>query len=254
MRKTIMLALFLSLISFSFANNSEFYNSLIDKGNLAYDEGKYDSSITFYSQVVNADFQSATLFYNLGNAYYKNQELAPAIFYYERALKLTPSDPDIKFNINMANQLITDKIQEKPVAILTQAYQWVSTIFTLDQWCMATIIFLIMGLVFMSVYLLTQNVGIKRLSFFGAIGLFALHISAVIIGQMVKNSLNTKNNAIVFTGTLTVKSEPKINSSALFVIHEGTKVTVFQDGETWLRIALPDGNEGWAKAEDLKTY
>lgn len=254
-----MRILLLSILTFftsiiSFANGDEFYNQLVEKGNLAYDNGEYDSSITFYSQVVNSDFQSSTLFYNLGNAYFKDKQLAPAIYYYEKALKLSPSDPDIRFNLEMANSQIVDKVSKKPVPILDQAYLGISSILTPNQWGYATDILFTLLLLFLTVYLLSRSISLKRLSFFGSFGLLLLFIVSSTVGQMVKNRLLIEDQAIVFTGTVTVKAEPKLNSSDLFVIHEGTKVAVLESGEIWLRIALPDGNEGWARKQDVKMF
>jgi len=239
---------------FSFGNGDEFYNELVEKGNLAYDNGEYDSSITFYSQVVNSDFQSSTLFYNLGNAYFKDKQLAPAIYYYEKALKLSPSHPDIRFNLEMANSQIVDKVSKKPVPIMDQAYLGISSLLTPNQWGYITDLLFVLLLLFLAAYLLSGSITLKRLSFYGSMGLLLLFVISFTVGQMVKNRLLNEDQAIVFTGSLTVKAEPRLTSSDLFVIHEGTKVAVLETGEIWLRIALPDGNEGWARKSDVKLF
>ncbi|MBD78728.1 MAG: hypothetical protein CL840_07400 [Crocinitomicaceae bacterium] len=254
MRLILLSILSICFINRSWSNGDQFYNQLVEAGNKAYDESKYDSAITFYSQVVNADFQSATLFYNLGNAYFKDMQLAPAIYYYEKALKLSPSDADIKFNLEMANSQITDKMPKKPVPILDRGFIMVSSLLTPNSWGVLTVVLLVLAIGLFASYLLSSSVSIKRLSFFGSLGLTCICFTSGIIGQMVKSNLITKDQAIVFVSTLTVKSEPRLNSADLFVIHEGTKVAVLEDGEKWLRIALPDGNEGWARADDVKTF
>ncbi|MGB0404088.1 MAG: tetratricopeptide repeat protein [Salibacteraceae bacterium] len=251
----ILLSIALLVSSFiGYSADNTFYNDLVEKGNAAYEAEQYDSAITLYSQTVNANFQSTSLFFNLGNAYYKSNQLAPAIFYYEKALKLSPNSPDIKFNLKMANSQITDKVAEKPVPISTQVYQSVSSLLSSNGWGILVLVLLTLALGFLAVYLISANSSIKQLSFFGAMGLFLLFLLSFALGNRVKAELITKDQGIVFTSTLNVKSEPKLSSSVLFVIHEGTKVNVLETQQDWHRIALPDGNEGWVQSVDIQSF
>ena len=233
---------------------NEFYEELFEQGNQVYDLGEYDSAISIYSQVVNANFQSPLLYYNLGNAYFKSNQLAPAIYYYEMALKMDPSNADIQFNLEMANSQIADRIQKKPTPILTQAYLGISTLLSPNSWGYATLILFVLALTLLTLYLLSGNSSVKQLSFFAAIGLFGSFALAFGIGQMVKSDWTKQDKGIVFTSTLNVKAEPKLAAADLFVIHEGTKVDVLEQADNWIRIALPDGNEGWVQTVDVKTY
>jgi hypothetical protein len=219
-----------------------------------YDEGNYDSAVALYSQVVNANFESKNLYYNLGNAHFKNNDLAAAIYYYERAKKLAPNDADIAFNLSMANSQIVDKLEERPVPILSQAYMGVSSLFTANQWAWLSLLFFVLLVAGVSIFLLTPAQAIKRLSFFGAASFLMCFVITFIVAAVVKNGVASRTNAIVFGSTINVKAEPKISAADLFVIHEGTKVKVLDNSADWSRIALPDGNEGWVPNEEIKAF
>ena len=253
MRILLSISLIISSI-FAFSNDNSFYEDLVQKGNKAYESELYDSAITLYSQTVNANFESSGLFFNLGNAYFKSNQLAPAIFYYEKALKISPNDADIKFNLKMANSQITDKVAEKPTPISTQVYQTISSLLSPNGWGVLVLISITLALGLFAVYLISAISSIKQLTFFGSVALFSLFIVSFAIGNRVKGELLNKDQGIVFTSTLNVKSEPKLSSSVLFVIHEGTKVNVLETQQEWHRIALPDGNEGWVQSVDIQSF
>jgi tetratricopeptide (TPR) repeat protein len=238
----------------AWSNGSSFYTDIYQKANQAYELGQYDSAIEYYSQVVNANFESRNLYYNLANSYFKNSELAPAIYYYEKANKIAPNDPDVRFNLELANSQIVDKVEKKPDPILSKIYDGISTLLSPNQWAWLSIISLFLALLFITTFLLSESQILKRLTFFGTFGWMFLFLVSFVLASLLKNDLLNQNEAIVFTSTVNVKSEPKLSSADLFVIHEGTKVSVLQLEENWSRISLPDGNEGWVPSEDIKAF
>lgn len=254
MKIALTIISFIGLSFVAIADNQDFYQQKIEEGNLAYDQGAYDSAVTLYSQVVNANYQSDQLFYNLGNAYFKSNQLAPAIYYYEKALKINPADPDVAFNLKMANAQIVDKLEIVPEPFFKSLMTSIRTVLSPNQWGYITIIAFILCLALLSGFLLTSIVTVKRLTFYGAAISFICFALCFVFGSISKNAVTSTENGIVFISTLNVKAEPKMSSADLFVIHEGTKVKVLEQGADWLRVALPDGNEGWAQAENVKTF
>ena len=138
MKKQLVLLLFLTIFftQHSAAAESEhkYYYDLALQGNEQYTAGNYDSAITLYSQVVNASISSANLFYNLGNSYFKVNELAPSIYYLEKAQKLAPFDKDISFNLEMAKDQIPDRIKDVPTPILAKSWSFIRNLLTIDGW------------------------------------------------------------------------------------------------------------------------
>ena len=258
MKKQLVLLLFLTIFftqhSAAAESEQKYYYDLAIQGNEQYTAGNYDSAITLYSQVVNANISSANLFYNLGNSYFKVNELAPSIYYLEKAQKLAPFDKDISFNLEMAKDQIPDRIKDVPTPILAKSWSFIRNLLTIDGWGIFGTISFCIFILLIGFYLLSTNVSLKKLSFFLSMGFLLATILSLTLGFSALNYVKSKNQAIVFTGSLSVKSEPKQSSSDLFIVHEGTSVNVLEELNNWVRISLPDGNEGWAPLEDLKRY
>ncbi|MCB0480361.1 MAG: tetratricopeptide repeat protein [Flavobacteriales bacterium] len=251
----IALAILFCLTShFGFSSEADRYEDFFELGNIAYEHEAYDSAATYYSQIVNSGYESAALLFNLGNAYYKSGELSAAIFYYEKASKLSPNDADIRFNLEMANSQIVDKIEKVPQPALTKVINWFRDFLSPNDWGILTVVAFMLAVMFFGIYLLSQTVILKKLTFFSFLFLMGLSLFAASFGYVSMCAVSDEDEAIVFAASLSVKSEPRSSSSDLFVIHEGTKVALLEKTGDWCRVSLPDGNEGWVPLESIKTY
>ncbi len=228
-------------------------DSLIIKGNRFYDKGLYNDAIEQYNKVIDNGYQSAKLFYNLGNAYFKLNDMASAILNYERAKKLDPNNKDIIFNLKIANSRIPDKIEAVPTVFYKKWWNTFYNMFSVNTWAKIAIGTLIITLILIAVYFISHSRITKKFSFWFGILFLLVTIFAFIISSQKYYYTKAENEAIVFTPAITVKSSPSKNSVDLFVIHEGTKVEITDEVKDWYEIKIANGSIGWLPAEAVKT-
>ena len=244
----------LSLIAISLLSVSSYAQSNVEKIELAnkdYSEGNYDKAINTYKSVLESGYESPELYYNIANSYYKSNRLAYAILYYERAKLLAPNDEDINFNLSLANSHITDKIDAISPLLVKTWYKSVSSILPSDSWSILSIGSFILLLIFLSVFLYSHKTVLRRLTFYLSILALLFSLLSFSFANTEAKQQTVHNSAIIFD-SITVKSSPDNYGTDLFLLHEGTKVTVLQTENNWMKIKLSDGNEGWVKNESLQ--
>ncbi|QKJ28688.1 tetratricopeptide repeat protein [Mucilaginibacter mali] len=225
---------------------------LFSKGNQLYAKGQYKEAADTYGQIINSGYESAAVYFNMGNACYKNDEIPSAILYYEKAHKLSPGDEDINFNIRLTNLKTTDKIDEAPEFFL--AKWWRGFILALPLGTLA-VLSIICGLLASGIliwYLFTRSVTIKKVSFYVSIVLYIIGAIFIFMSNRQAAYFDNHRQAIIFKGTVTVKSAPASASKPLFVIHEGTKVDMLEHTSGQIKIRLANGSEGWIGEGDVK--
>ncbi len=248
MIKTGIILLFL-IFSYSGYSNTD---SLFQSANLHYSNNEFDLAIEKYEQIIAKGYESCELYFNLGNAYYKTRNIGKAIVNYERAKLLNPKNEDILFNLELANSLIVDKIDEIPTFPLRV---WISNIiqfYPSDTWAIISILSFIVLLISLLLYLFAKTVLLKKVSFWLGILLFIVTILSFNFSYQHKKILTKRDYAIVLSPSLTAKSTPDINGSDLFVIHEGLKVKIEDTLGDWCEIKLSDGNKGWIRITSIE--
>jgi tetratricopeptide (TPR) repeat protein len=225
---------------------------LVAKGNKAYSAGMFSQAISCYQDVLKKGNASAELYYNIGNAYYKSDDMPSAILYYEKAKKLRPNDADLIFNLSVANNKITDKIEQVPQLFIKRWWTNLFNLFSLDALAISSLVSLSLFFVLMSIFLFARPVLVRKISFWCGIGILVISISSFVLAQRKHHALREQKEAIVFTPAVTVKSSPDANSVDLFVVHEGAKVTILDTLGTWQEIRIGNGSEGWIKAIDTR--
>ena len=226
-------------------------DSLVKTGNNLYAKGQYYHAINVYEQVVDSGYEASELYFNLGNAYYKVNNIALAILNYERAKKLNPRDGDITHNLAIANAHVVDKIDIIPEFFLKN---WITNIVNItgsDIWAIISISSFILFLLLFLIYLFSGRIGIKKLSFWLGILIFFISISSFYSSLRRKVILTLHNSAIIITPTVTAKSSPAETGVDLFVIHEGSRVKIVDSIDIWNEIKLSDGKRGWIRKIDL---
>jgi tetratricopeptide (TPR) repeat protein len=246
----LYLLLYITLPLLSFGNND--VQALFDKGNQLYAKAQYPQALVVYQQVLKAGYQSAPLYFNMGNASYRNNDVASAILYYEKARKLAPGDEDINFNIRFANLRTADRVEEAPEFFLTRWWHNFILALSLDALAIISIGLMLLAGLTLIAYLFTQSVTFKKVSFYSAIIIFFFSLAAIFVANRQSNYFESHHQAIIFSGTVTVKSSPASSAKALFVLHEGTKVDVIGTNNNRLRIKLANGSEGWIGISDVK--
>jgi len=225
---------------------------LLEKGNSAYMESKYPEAIEFYNKVVSQGYSSATLFYNLGNAYYKTNQIGYAILNYERAKLLAPANENIDYNLNIAKMYVVDKIEVLPTFFVNR---WVNNLINTmssDGWAILTAVLLSVFLVVGIVYFWSGSRGVKKSLFFAAIFLLVLSVFSTKFAFNQKNKVTDHDKAIIFSHSVTLKSSPDESGTNLFLLHEGLKVEVTDKVGEWLEIRVSDGNKGWLKSSEVE--
>ena len=241
-----------SIFIFLVITQTLFAQSGFEIGNALYQKGNYEGAVTAYENVLAGKKQSAELYFNLANSYYKLNKVAPAIYNYEKALLLNPNDPEIKNNLQFAHKMTIDEIKEMPKVGFAKMLRDFTGNFSYDDWAWITVSFAILFLLFFMGYYFSQTTFLKRVFF---IGMFAI-VFGIIVSMLAavseKNYDKNERPAIVFAEMASVKSEPKASGSDVFVLHEGTKVFVDEVLENWKKIQLPDGTEGWIESSAIR--
>jgi len=224
----------------------------LKQANLEYSQAYFDHALELYLSVVEKGYASADLFYNIGNTYYKLNRIPEAILFYERALKLSPRDENILFNLALARTRIVDKIEPLPELFYVSWFRAVFNLFTADGWARFGIATLFIAFAMAALYLLAARRWLKVVGFYAAVVFLFLAVSGLSISWSRHNQLTRANEAIVFTPSVTVKSSPSDNSIDLFVIHEGTKVSITGNMGDWYEIRIPSGSMGWLRTETVE--
>ncbi len=244
-----LLYLILILVSFSSIAQNE---TLFNQGKELYKNGKYQQAINAWMQILDKGEHAAELYFNIGNAQYKLNHIGPSIYYYEKALQLSPNDQDIKNNLAFAENARIDAIETLPKTVFSKWYQNISGVFTFEGWAVITVVFslLFVGLFLLYYFALYEKR--KRLLFVFSmlIGLFL--VSSLTMSFLTYADYTNDKPAIIFANQVEIKTEPSMGSTVAFTLHEGTKVNILAQDGNWYRISLSDGKDGWIPATDLK--
>lgn len=246
--KRSLLYIFICLFSFSplVANES------FELANKLYDEKKYDEAIEQYELLIEEGNVAADVYYNLGNAYFKNEEIAPAILNYERALKANPSNEDAAFNLQIANSKTIDKVETLPSLFIENAWQTFITSKSVDGWAMLSVYSIFVALLFFIGYLFMRQLVIKKIGFYGGVLILIVSLFTWFMAHQHNLLLKSKSDAIVLANISAVMSEPNEKSNKLFTMHEGLKVNLLDEKNGWSKIKIQNGNIGWVKSEEIK--
>ncbi len=244
----LFIALVLPILSFG----NDRTQMLFAKGNACYAKAQYKEALTAYQQILDEGYQSAAVYFNMGNASFKSDDIPSALLYYEKAHKLSPGDEDINFNIRFANLKTTDKIDEAPEFFLANWWKALILSFSVNTLSVSSILLVLLGSGVLIIYFFTNSVSIKKASFYCSITLFFLGLITIFIAGMQLNYFNGHRQAIIFSSSVTVKNGPVEKSANVFVLHDGTKVTILDTSNGWMKIRIGNGNEGWIKNSDVK--
>lgn len=226
--------------------------TLFEQANTLYNQGKYSEAIDKYTVILETGNHSASLYFNLANANYKLNNIAPSIYYYEKALQLAPNDNDIKNNIAFARNMTIDAIDTIPEAGLTKLLNNITNTFNFDAWSKIAVALVFGFVVLFLIYYFAYSSVKKRLAFIGSISALILCFVSVLFAFHNYNLKKRDKPAIVFAQECKVKSEPNLRSDEAFRLHEGTKVQVLDTIGQWRKIKLSDGKTGWISSNDIK--
>jgi tetratricopeptide (TPR) repeat protein len=246
--KTIFYIFIFLISTLTFAQNEK----LFEQANAFYNDGKYTEAIDSYEKIVESGQHSAELYYNMGNAHYKLNHIAPSIYYYEKALQLAPNDSEIKNNIVFARNMTIDAIDKMPEVGFSVWIKNMTNYMTFDSWAKTAVVLMILFVGLYLVYYFTYATLRKRLAFIGSLTSLLLVFVSVAFAYHSSYLSQADQPAIVFAKESLVKNEPNLRSNEAFKLHEGTKVQVLDTVDNWKKIQLADGKTGWILSDDIK--
>lgn len=255
MLKTSVLAgLLLMMLPFAASAQDDAYvDSLWNASNAAYAEGHWTDAVEGYRMISELGLESAPLYCNMGDAFFKDGNVPMAILCYEKALKIDPSYSDARFNLELLNSTIQDRIDPVPEFILKVWMKDLCYVMDSDSWAICFLVFLAVTLALVLLFLLAPAVGGRRTGFFAGIVTLLLAVSSLSFSLWQKHDYMNADDAIVMRPVTAVKSSPSAESSTdLFILHEGTKVRIIDSVGSWSNIELADGRQGWIPASDME--
>lgn len=218
----------------------------------AYVRQQYQQAIADYEALLKKGV-SADIYYNLGNAYYRTENITRAVINYERALLLSPGDRDIRFNLQLARSKTIDKITPESEMFFVTWYRSLVNIMSVDGWATMSLVSLAIAIVLALCYLFTGRVWMQKTGFFGAFFMIVIFALSNLFAWQQKDQLVNRTGAIVISPAAAVKSTPANGGTDLFIIHEGTKVEITDSSmKEWKEVRIADGKEGWIKTSMIE--
>ena len=221
-------------------------------GIASFSEGDYQKALESWIDIYRTGYRSAELSYNIGNAYFKLDNIPSAILFYERAYLLKPGDEDINYNLQIARTMVVDRFEEIPELFFVRWYNLLALSFSANNSAWISIITFTLCLLFLSLYFYTSKFKLKVLGFWLALLLLIISLSFLALTLRNKNLVYENRNGVIFSPAVSGKSSPDSSGTDLFVLHEGTKVSVEDEVGEWYEIRLSDGNKGWIPSNSLE--
>jgi tetratricopeptide (TPR) repeat protein len=238
------------VVVLSFAAHGQ-KKELLAKAESAYDHKQYKEAIAAYEQLLAEGYKSWILHYNLGNAYYRNDQLGKAIWHFELARKLNPDDEDVRINLGIVSAKTIDKIDSRENFFISAVKTNILSTFTTRTWAWLSIAFAFAASALFLLFSFSSTPTFKRLFFGSAVACTFLLLGSYLLGYSALSSKYDNKFAVILSREVKVMNEPTPVASAKFTLHEGTRIRVVEGNGDWLLIKLENGNEGWAHAADL---
>lgn len=251
LRKNIIILSLILIISGALFSQEDHLQKF-KKGVELYTSAKYDEALKEWLDIYNAGYHSASLDYNIGNAYFKLNNIPGAILFYERALLIKPAGENIHYNLEIARTLVVDKFNEIPQLFFIKWFDFLSLMLSTNGWATLSIISFILSLFLLSVYIYSARYKLKVISFWFAILMFLISVSSLSFSLRNKDLVYDSREAVIFSPSVTGKSSPDSSGTDLFVLHDGTKVRIEDEVGEWYEIKLSDGNKGWVPINSLE--
>lgn len=217
-----------------------------------YKKENYQQAIKDYEELLKKG-ASVSMYYNLGNAYYRTDNITRAVLNYERALLLSPGDDDIRFNLQLARSKTIDKITPKSEMFFVTWYKSLVNFMSVDGWARTAVFCIFMALVLTLCYLFSDCMALRKTGFYGATAFFVVFLLSNVFAFEQKQILTERTGAIITAPSAAMRKTPAANSSYNAIIHEGTRVDITDDTmKDWKYVKLADGREGWVQTSQME--
>ncbi|MCK0188633.1 tetratricopeptide repeat protein [Arenibacter sp. F20364] len=225
---------------------------LFEEATALYNEGEYAKAADNYLKILENGEHSSELYFNLGNTYYKLNNIAPSIYYYEKALLLKPNDQDIRDNLSYAQNMTLDAIEPLPQTTISRLYNKLTSYLSFDQWAYVAVGFMMLFVCCYIAFYYFRFSTQKRIAFISSLVFLLFTVLAVLLAYLEFSEFESDQPAIVFSEEVVIKSEPNNRSQSVFTLHAGAKVNVLEQLNDWKKIRILDGTTGWIPSEDIK--
>jgi len=246
-----ILFLLLLLLTANLVLAQEERSEKFKKGVEYYTASNYQEALSEWMDIYNTGYRSAELDYNIGNAYFKLNNVPGAILFFERARLLKPADSNINYNLQISRSLVVDKFEEIPELFFVRWFDLLSLLLSANIWAVISIISFVLFLVLLSVYIYSSRYRIKVMGFWAALLFLILSASSLAFTVRNRSLVYDNKQAVIFAPSVNGKSSPDNSGTDLFILHEGSKVTIEDNVGEWYEIKLSDGNKGWVPSNSL---
>ncbi len=230
--------------------------SVAEQAAALYNEADFRKAIELLekekSEQLAKGLESSELYYNLGNAYFRVNDLAHARLNYERALLLDPGDRDTQHNIDYLSTKLEDKILVADTFFLSIWFNAVQNLFSANAWAKIAVVCFLLFISSLVAFFFSKLIIVKKTAFYAGIALIVIVIFANIFTFRQKEKIENRSTAVVMAGSAPMVSSPDINSKELTVLHAGTKVRVTKEDRNWLEIEIDNGTVGWMQKDKLE--
>ena len=249
MKKTILILL-IGLIFSNLYSQKDSLQQIIETANKLYSQNKYSEALENYQKIIQKGYVSSELYYNIGNAYFKLNNLPYAVLYYEKALHLDPRNQRAKNNLEYVNTLLNVDNRENKF-ILDKIYLSILKLFSSNGWAIVSITLFVLAFLLGLVFFLSKKISLRRNSLIIGIILLFLSLSALWLSYDMQRYQSGNNEAIIMQ-TTTVKSSPSESGTEIFVVNPGVKVKILSADNQWYEVKLPNGKTGWLEANKVE--
>jgi tetratricopeptide (TPR) repeat protein len=237
---------------FAFSSRADEAANLFQQANQQYEAGNYQQAAATYEKILAAGQANWQVYYNLGNAYYKQKRYGKAILNYERARRLNRDNEDIDFNLDLVNLSVADRIATMPRSLVVVWLDSAIHFFTIEVAATVMLIFWVLLFIGAVIWMLARHEFLQRWGrrlvwAAGALWLLFMLIFGVLVYERA-----TVQEGIVLASRVVVRSSPAEDATEMFILHEGVKVRLQESSGEWQRIKLADGKVGWLEANAVE--
>ncbi len=247
MRHLLPLLICLCLPAYAQASNTQ----VLEQAQEAYAKGDHKHALALYDSA-NAEYTSAGLLYNIGNCYSKLGEMPRAILYYERALRLAPGADDVQTNLDMERSKVVDRMNQLPAFTLGSIWDRIQGGKDVDQWARRSLWACVILVVFAAAAILCRRHGLKRMFFAVAVLALLFTVLSTALAAYRVQEVESRSEAIIMSPTVEILGEPRKGSTRLFILHQGTKLSVVGEQGDWQEVRLSSGSVGWLPKEAIE--
>jgi tetratricopeptide (TPR) repeat protein len=251
MCKTNIKSLFTFLLLMAGLLPAQDPKSLFQQANQVYQQQDFEKAALLYKQIISQGYESKDVYYNLGNCYYRLNQVGQSVLYYEKALKLDPQDVDVRYNLELVNLKVIDRIEIPPRLFLFEFWDDLKNLYSLAQLTRLVALLFAVTVLLIILWLFVKQYRLRRwlISLAAVIGFLTIFWSYILIIQ--SHSFTEQRQAVILVSSVTVRSAPDDSSTDVFILHEGVKVHLDELRAEWVKISLADGKSGWLRAENL---